>query len=218
MKKISIILFLILFFAAPALADSVVTVTEIAVDYSTNRSTVNWSIQAPELFSPFFPKNARHDFNGFGTSAVPQIVCQSPCNPGSTLAFNLMVSGLQLEQVRFQGVNYPTIYLSGVLNLDTKSFVLQPGVLNYQVSAKIFGNLTGCSDPDCKDPLFPMVIALRGGTAVLTLNPNSSGGFDVSHAYFFVPEPASVAMFGTGSLLVLALFYKSRRSAPAPTS
>ena len=156
MTRIAIGLALTLICAVSALADSTtVDVTQLGLLYiADNNPPVRWNIQAPLLFAPFIPFRGTHDFLGIGATAVPQVSCQALCSFGDVLTFNLMVSGLQLGNVQYQGAYYPTVYLSGVLNLDMKPFTIGgPGLSSGNVH--ILGTFIGCSDPACKNEIFP---------------------------------------------------------------
>ncbi len=208
MKRIAVILALAFLCAVPAAADSVTpTITELGLGYSTNSATVNWTIQVPELFNPF---GVRHDFDGSGTSATPVITCAAPCTYGSTFTFDLLVSGLSIKSVLYNSVFYPTVYLSGVLSLDAKSFVLVQGNLNVAVPVQMTGTFVGCADPACKIQLFPMNINIPG-TAFISLFVDQSGQIDVDSAYFYAPEPPSAVLLGSGCLMIGGIVCLARR-------
>jgi len=206
MTRIAIGLALTLTCSVSALANSTtVGVTELGLGYSVDGNTpVRWNIQAPLLFAPFPPNF--HDFFGTGSTAVPQVICQAPCTFGDVLTFNLMVSGLQLRNVVYQHFYYKTVYLSGVLNLDTKPFII--GQLGSPVH--IFGDFIVCSDPACNNEIFPMSINLFGrGRLFLSCSPGQS--CSVIGAFFTAPEPASIVLFITGCILIAGTLHRTRK-------
>jgi len=192
---------------------STVDITEMNVSYSPP-SSIGWSVQAPQLSRPF---DNLHDFDGAGIVSGLSITCSAPCGVGSHVTVDLQVSGLTLgtgfsNSIVFNGVVYPTVYLSGTLDLTTKSFVLlqNPGFGGYTAPVLMTGTFTACADPACATQLFPMSVNLLG-TAYMSLSINSSGQPVLDDARFMAPEPASAALMFSGCLLIAGFVYASRK-------
>ena len=190
----------------PASAGSV-DITEITVSYG-GQSSIAWSVQAPQLSRPF---DGLHDFDGSGVAGVPSITCSALCRIGSQLTVDLQISGLTLgtgfsNSILFNSVLYPTIYLSGTLDVATKSFVWG----QFQVPVQMTGTFMACADPACQAPLFPMNLNILG-TAYMDISVNQSNQPVLNDALFTAPEPGSAALMFSGCLVISGLVRASKK-------
>ena len=193
----------------PASAGSV-DVTEITVMVFTGQSTIGWDVQAPQLSRPF-PFDSYHNFFGSGIAGVPSITCSAPCGAGSHLTVDLEISGLTLgtgfaNSIFFDNVLYPTVYLSGTLDIATRPFVWGQS----QVPVEMSGMFTACADPACQTPLFPMTVDLLG-LAYMNITLDQSGQPVLNYALFAAPEPGSAGLMFSGCLLIAGLVCVSKK-------
>jgi hypothetical protein len=130
---------------------------------------------------------------------------------GSHLTVDLQVSGLTLgtgfsNSILFNNVLYQTVYLSGTMDLATRSFIWG----QYQVPVLMTGTFMACADAACQTPLFPMSLNLLG-TAYMDITLNQSGQPVLNDARFTAAEPGSAALMFSGCLLIASLVCTSKK-------
>ncbi len=207
MKTLGLTLFLAIFAATSAWADSPLEVTQLLLGINpANTPIVGWKIQVPGLFNPN-PTESNHIFRGSGTTVIPEITCVAPCSADDTLTFNFVVSGLNIGI--FNGISTNTVTFPGDLNLDVRPFKVQNADKTHLVD--ISGTLMGCFDADCNIPLSLSIDLVGTGNLNFKLNP--SGDVTFISALFVVPEPSSLALVATGCIAVFVVFVRHNDSA-----
>jgi hypothetical protein len=221
MKRLTILVTVFAFLCPVGLLADTIPIQQLSLFYqpSTSTSHINiWSQQLEPLPSECqgegcFPfKFHTGTFTNVGTS----LVCgNAAC---TSLSVDLKVSGLRIKDVIFQGFVYPTVYLSGTLDIAGTLPTPGGGFCGFLDSPTCFfgssiisGNFTGCSDPACSTQLFPLSANLVADGAVY-VRFNSQGKPVLQAAAFNAPEPSGIALLGTGcSLLFGALLIERFR-------
>ena len=194
MNRVCIALLFFLSIPATALADSILTIGQITISYTPPAST-NLAVYSPQLDTGY-PFRVHP---GKFTDAVTTLMCvNAAC---TSLSIDLSVSGITIDHVRFQGVMYPTLYLSGTLDIRgilPRGFAYcYPGTSCFQGVSLITGNLIACTDPACSTQLFQLDANLHAMSNV-SIGFNAQGQPVLDTAGFVAPEPTTMLLLATG--------------------
>jgi hypothetical protein len=137
-----------------------------------------------------------HLLSGSATNVdVLSLTCANACTDfNATVAF----SGLTMNNVIFNVRLFSTVFVDGTLNLNAKFVSSLPFDLG-----QLTGTFRACLDPACRTPLFSL-FTKNTGKAFLNVSKNA-GALTLTGGSFAVPEPSTVALFGTGCLFLIGL-------------
>lgn len=130
-------------------------------------------------------------FGAFTKLDVTTLTC---ANAGCT-GYNVVMgaSGLTMSDVSYKSVLYPTVYLSGILDLTARFVSSLPFELG-QVS----GAFLACADPSCTRVLFSLNTNVQEKAVFVVIK--NGGNLTLDGFSYAVPEPSTLGLLGTGIL------------------
>jgi hypothetical protein len=184
--------------------------------WEASSNSGGWSMRIPDLpyylGVPGFTPHYRYP-TAFSTANM-SVTCSSVCAIGKTFSFDLTMSNFTLTG--HAPYLYPdTTMFVGTLTLLSKPILLQASNGTALAHFTMTGDLLGCPDVTCSNPEFSLTVNLHGPLAVAyTL---SGGQVSIGEIGYYAPEPSSIALLGTGAVLLFGKVRKSvrRKSAPA---
>jgi hypothetical protein len=134
------------------------------------------------------------------------ITCNPLCAVGNTFSLALTMSNFALTQQRPH--EYPDLnFFVGTLTLVTKPIVLTTSSGIEMARFSLTGDLLGCSDVACANPLFTLHVYTHG-PARITYNLNGSQ-LSINSVQYVLPEPSSLTLLGTGLLFLFGKFHRT---------
>jgi len=134
------------------------------------------------------------------SGATLSVTCNPLCAVGDIFAIDLTMSNFDLTGRRpyaYPGLNV----FVGTLSLATHPVAVTSSSGIAIARFSITGDLLGCTDTACASPLFSLLVNTHGYAEIAY---NLSGGeMSISSVSYALPEPSSIALFGTGLLFIL---------------
>jgi len=173
--------------------------------WSASTNSGGWTPRIPGL--PYYNGTIHHPFQNphymyptIFSGATLSVTCNPLCAVGDTFAIDLTMSNFDLTGRRpyaYPGLNV----FVGTLSLATHPVAVTSSSGIAIARFSITGDLLGCTDTACASPLFSLLVNTHGYAEIAY---NLSGGeMSISSVSYALPEPSSIALFGTGLLFIL---------------
>ena len=179
--------------------------------YASTNSGI-WTPRIPDL--PHFnrpPYATPYMYPSHFSNATLSVTCSPVCGIGNTFSLDLSMTNFYVSG------EIPNLNVfAGTLNLITKPIILTSTSGLAIARFTLSGNLLGCTDVTCANPLFSLIVNNRGYADITyTL---SGGQLTITSVGYTQPEPASITLLGTGLALMLGKIRHSVRRRNAQLS